>query len=102
MNFFKPQLDIGLSTNNIEPMLRFWRGEVGLMPGQLYSLRPGQSQHQHDALGTTVRINHFEAPLADTPPPGYLELLIAREGSNRALLDPDGNMIELMQRPQAA
>jgi lactoylglutathione lyase len=97
MNFFKPQLDVGLSTNSIDAVLRFWREEVGAVPGQLYSLRPGQHQHQHDLLGTTLRINHFETALPDTAPPGYYELVVARSGHSAALKDPDGNRVTLVE-----
>jgi lactoylglutathione lyase len=97
MNFFKPQLDAGLSTNNIDAVLRFWREEVGAVPGQIYSLRAGQSQHQHDLAGTTLRINHFEAALPQTPPPGYYELVVARPGRSASLKDPDGNRVSLVE-----
>jgi hypothetical protein len=96
MDFFKPQLDIGLSTNKIEPVLKFWREEVGVTPTRVYSLRPGQAQHQHDLNGTTVRINHFEADLPVTPPPGYFELVVPRDGAPRSLTDPDGNRVSLV------
>jgi hypothetical protein len=31
MNLAKPRIDIGLSTNRLEPMLAFWQGEAGYL-----------------------------------------------------------------------
>ena len=98
MDLAKPRVDIGLSTNNIEPMLAFWRGEAGLPFDHLLPIRPGLNQHRHDALGSVLKINHHEAALPDSPPCGYRELLVAREGltAPRAMTDPEGNQVTLV------
>lgn len=96
MDLAKPRLDIGLSTNNIQPVLAFWQNEAGVPFDHLLPIRKGQDQHRHDALGSVVKINHFTAPLQATPPSGYLELLIGREGKPRALSDPDGNKVSIV------
>jgi lactoylglutathione lyase len=96
MDFMKPRIDVGLSTNNIEPMLRFWQGEAGVPLDHAQAIRDGHTQHRHDALGSWVKINHFTAPISDKPPSGYLELLIARDGPVRRLTDPDGNRVSLV------
>jgi lactoylglutathione lyase len=98
MNLAKPRVDIGLSTNTLEPMLRFWQEEVGLPFDHLLKIRKGHDQHRHDALGTVVKINHHAEPLIEAPPSGYLELLIAREGLSapKAMTDPDGNKVSLV------
>lgn len=100
MKLAKPRVDIGLNTNNLEPMLAFWQIEVGLAFDHILPIRAGMKQHRHDALGSVVKINHFQAPLPDTPPSGYAELLIAREGlpTPRALRDPDGNRVTLVPK----
>lgn len=97
MELAKPRIDVGLSTNNLEPMLRFWQDEVGVPFDHLLKIRRGQDQHRHDVLGSVLKINHHAEPLPDTPPSGYRELIIAREGLDtpRTLVDPDGNRVTL-------
>lgn len=98
MQLAKPRFDIGLSTNALEPMLRFWQGEVGAVFDHVLPIRRGQDQHRHDLMGSVLKINHLAAPLPATPPSGYRELLIAREGlaAPRSLVDPDGNRVSLV------
>ncbi len=98
MDLAKPRVDIGLSTNDLEPMLAFWQGEAGIPFDHLLPIRRGQDQHRHDALGSVLKINHHAAPLPDAPPSGYLELLVARPGLDApvSLADPDGNRVSLV------
>lgn len=100
MQLAKPRFDIGLSTNNLEPMLAFWRHEVGAVFDHVLPLRPGFEQHRHDVLGSVLKINHLETPLPANPPSGYVELLIAREGlaEPKALADPEGNRVSLVPK----
>jgi lactoylglutathione lyase len=96
MEFSKPRIDVGLSTDNIEPMLQFWQSEAGVPLDEVQSPREGHTQYRHDALGSWVKINHFVGPLANKPPCGYLELLIARDDQPRSLVDPDGNRVSIV------
>jgi len=98
MNLAKQQVDIGLATNDIEPMLAFWQGEAGIPFDHLLKVRKGHNQHRHDALGSVLKINHQETPILDAPPGGYRELVIAREGltAPRPLQDPEGNRVTLV------
>ena len=98
MQLAKPRFDIGLATNDLEPMLAFWQGEAGIPLDHVLPIRRGQNQHRHDLLGSVLKINHHESPLPDTPPSGYRELLIAREGVTApvALTDPEGNRVTLV------
>ena len=98
MHLAKSRIDIGLATNNLQPMLRFWQDEVGVPFDHLLKIRPGMEQHRHDLMGSVLKINHRADPLPATPPSGYLELLIAREGLDqvRPLVDPDGNRVSLL------
>jgi lactoylglutathione lyase len=98
MDLAKPRVDIGLSTNDLEPMLAFWQGEAGVPFDHLLKIRRGHDQHRHDARGSVLKINHHEAPLPDAPPSGYRELILAREGLDapRALADPEGNRVTLV------
>jgi lactoylglutathione lyase len=97
MDLAKPRMDFGLSTNNLEPMLAFWQGEVGLPFDHLLKIRRGQDQHRHDALGSVIKINHLAEPLPEGPPTGYRELYIARAGlaAPKPMADPDGNRVTL-------
>lgn len=98
MHLAKSRLDIGLATNNLEPMLRFWQDEVGVPFDHLLKIRRGMDQHRHDLIGSVLKINHRADPLPASPPSGYAELLIAREGvaEARPLVDPDGNRVSLL------
>jgi len=98
MNLAKSRIDFGLSTNNLQPMLAFWQGEVGLPFDHLLKIRRGHDQHRHDALGSVIKINHSEEPYPEGPPTGYRELYLAREGlaEPKALVDPDGNHVTLV------
>jgi len=98
MKLAKPRVDIGLSTNDIAPMLAFWQGEAGAPFDHLLPIRRGQNQHRHDVLGSVLKINEHADPLPDNPPTGYRELLIARPGvaAPRELSDPEGNRVTLV------
>ena len=93
MQLAKPRVDIGLNTNNLEPMLAFWQGEAGIPFDHVLPIQPGMKQHRHDAKGSVLKINHYRDPLPDTPPSGYTALIVAWDGlaAPRALVDPDGN-----------
>jgi len=98
MQLAKPRVDIGLSTNDLAPMLAFWQGEAGIAFDHLLPIRPGHGQHRHDANGSVLKINHHAEPLPDAPPSGYRELIVARDGVSepRALRDPEGNRVRLV------
>jgi lactoylglutathione lyase len=98
MDLAKPRIDIGLSTNRLEPMLAFWQGEAGIRFDHLLPIRRGQDQHRHDVLGSVLKINHHAEPLPANPPAGYRELIVAREGLEApvALSDPEGNRVTLV------
>jgi lactoylglutathione lyase len=98
MKLAKPRVDIGLNTNNLEPMLAFWQNEAGVTFDYVLPIRKGVKQHRHDALGSVVKVNAHAEPLPVTPATGYVELLIAREGltSPKSLHDPDGNAVTLV------
>jgi catechol 2,3-dioxygenase-like lactoylglutathione lyase family enzyme len=100
MDLAKPCIDVGLSTDDLEPMLAFWQGEVGLKFDHLLAIRRGHGQHRHHANGSVVKINHHAQPLPATPASGYREVIIAREGLSTpsALTDPDGNRVSLVPK----
>jgi catechol 2,3-dioxygenase-like lactoylglutathione lyase family enzyme len=98
MELAKPRVDIGLSTNDLEPMLAFWQEQAGIPFDHLLKIRRGQDQHRHDALGSVLKINHHADPLPDSPATGYRELIVARPGltAPQPLADPDGNRVTLV------
>jgi catechol 2,3-dioxygenase-like lactoylglutathione lyase family enzyme len=100
MKLAKPRIDIGLRTNNVQPLLDFWQKEIGVPFDHLLPVRKGQNQHRHDLLGSVLKINELADPIPDTPPSGYHELLIAREGLSapQSSADPDGNRVTLVPK----
>jgi hypothetical protein len=98
MQLAKKVIDVGLSTNNLEPMLRFWQEEASLRFDQVLPVRRGQKQYRHDAQGSVIKLNHHTEPLPGAAPSGYRELIIARDGvqAPRLLFDPDGNRVRLV------
>ena len=98
MDLAKNHVDVGLFTNNLEPMLAFWQQQVGLRFEELLPTGGGNQQHRHAMNGSVLKLNHSRDPLPDAGPAGYRELVIAREGMSvvRQLTDPDGNRITLV------
>jgi hypothetical protein len=98
MQLAKNVIDVGLSTNNLVPMLRFWQHDVGLRFDHVLPVRRGQKQYRHDALGSVIKLNHHIEPLPAAAPSGYRELIIARAsvGTPCAMVDPDGNRMRLV------
>jgi len=97
MKLAKPHLDVGLFTNNEQPMLDFWQRQVGLPFEETLSLGGGVRQHRHAMNGSVLKLNAARDPLNDAPPNVYRELTIARPGiaAPTLLIDPDGNRIVL-------
>jgi catechol 2,3-dioxygenase-like lactoylglutathione lyase family enzyme len=93
MQLAKKRIDVGLSTNNLDPMLHFWQNDVGLRLDHVLPVRRGQKQYRHDAAGSVIKINHHVDQLPVAPPSGYRELIIARQdrAEPERLTDPDGN-----------
>ena len=98
MKLAKPRIDIGLFTNNIDAMLDFYQNEVGIAFDHALPLGGGRMQHRHDLAGSVLKINTSRTPIEETPPSGYDEILIAREGllGPKHMSDPDGNKVTLV------
>ena len=98
MQLAKNVIDVGLSTNNLEPMLRFWQQDVAIRFDYVLPVRRGQKQYRHDEQGSVIKLNHHAEPLPEAAPSGYRELIIAREGlqETRRMVDPDGNCVQLV------
>jgi catechol 2,3-dioxygenase-like lactoylglutathione lyase family enzyme len=100
MQLAKPVIDVGLSTNNLEPMLRFWQQDAGIRFDHVLPVRRGQKQYRHDEQGSVVKINHHLDSLPQAAPSGYRELVIGRESlrESQAMVDPDGNRVRLVPK----
>jgi catechol 2,3-dioxygenase-like lactoylglutathione lyase family enzyme len=98
MQLAKRVIDIGLSTNNLEPMLQFWQQDAAVRFDHVLPVRRGQKQYRHVEQGSVVKLNHHAGPLPEAAPSGYRELIIAREGvqTPRRMADPDGNRVQLV------
>ena len=100
MQLAKNVIDIGLSTDNLEPMLRFWQQDAAVRFDHVLPVRRGQKQYRHDEQGSVIKLNHHAEPLPEAAPSGYRELIIARDGlkTPRRMVDPDGNRVQLVPR----
>jgi catechol 2,3-dioxygenase-like lactoylglutathione lyase family enzyme len=100
MQLAKNVIDIGLSTNNLEPMLGFWQQDAAVRFDHVLPVRRGQKQYRHDEQGSVIKLNYHAEPLPEAAPSGYRELIIAREGlkTPRRMVDPDGNRVQLVPR----
>jgi len=98
MKLAKDVIDFGLYTNDREPMLAFWQGEVGLPFEENLPAGGGVHQLRHGMNGSVMKINHARDPLPEAGPSGYRELWIARPGleAERELVDPEGNRVRLV------
>ena len=98
MQLAKNVIDVGLSTNKLEPMLQFWQHDAGLRFDHVLPVGRGQKQYRHDALGSVIKLNHHTQPLPTAAPSGYRELIIARDSveKSQSMVDPDGNRVRLV------
>ena len=104
MRLAKPQLDIGLYTNQRQPQLDFWQSTVGLAFDHLGKLRGGVQQLRHHCGGSIIKVNHSRDALDGNQPTGMVGLVIAREecATRQELRDPDGNAVALVPKGEAA
>jgi predicted SnoaL-like aldol condensation-catalyzing enzyme len=95
MQLAKSVIDIGLSTNNLEPMLRFWQQDAAISFGHVLPVRRGQKQYRHDEQGSVIKINLHAEPLPRAAPSGYR---VAREDvkTPQRIIDLDGSPVQLV------
>ncbi|XOV87420.1 MAG: VOC family protein [Pseudomonadota bacterium] len=103
MKLAKDFIDIGLQTNQRDPMLTFWQQEVGLPYEELLKVGGGTHQHRHSLNGSVFKLNHVREPLPADDPTGYVKLHVARKGITAPveLTDPDGNQVVLVPEGHA-
>lgn len=98
MKLAKDAIDIGVYTNQLEPMLGFWQETIGLPYEELLKVGGGVHQHRLGLAGSVFKLNHSREPLRENRPAGYRELLIARPEitTPASHTDPDGNLVTLV------
>jgi len=91
----KDALDVGLFTNNLEPMLEFWQRNVGLGFDHLLKVGGGVHQHRHDHAGSVFKLNSIRDTLAPAPANGLCRLWVAlaNQKEPQEVSDPDGNAV---------
>ena len=96
MQLVKPALDIGLYTNDLDPMLAFWQQQAGLRFSELLPVGGGVHQHRHAIGDSVLKINHSRSP-GPTGASGLAQLALfnSQVKQPQRLHDPDGNAIEL-------
>lgn len=97
MDLAKPCLDVGLSTDTLEPMRAFYEGELGLPFEELLPVGGGVRQYRFGLNGSVLKLNHHRDPVAPAPT-GYRRLVVASPSvtSPRRLVDPDGLEVTLV------
>jgi len=98
MKLAKDCIDIGLQTNNLEPMLAFWRDTIGLPYEELLKVGGGTHQHRLNLNGAVFKLNSIRDLLPETGDTSYSELFIAKDAcvAPETLTDPDGNKVTLV------
>ena len=98
MNLARASLDVGLFTNNVGAMLRFYQDDVRLPFEESLPTGGGSRQHRHGLNGSVLKINESRDTLPTAAATGYKRLTIA---TNRVTApvetgDPDGNEVRLV------
>ncbi len=95
MKLAKLHVDDGLRARNVEPMLEFWQGAVGLRFEELLPTGSGNRQHRHGMNGSVLKLNESRDPAPDSPKTGYRGLWIADPARSDvlALVDPEENRV---------
>ena len=98
MNLAKPALDIGLYTNQLEPMLAFWQDDAHVGFSELLPLGGGVHQHRHAIGQSILKVNHPREPIDPGTPTGLQALTIFDRSISKSitLKDPDGNHLNLL------
>jgi predicted enzyme related to lactoylglutathione lyase len=100
MKLAKPNIDIGLFTNQRDQQLSFWKDVAGLDFDHTLKLGGGVLQHRFTMHGVVVKVNDARNPLPEQPVSAILGLSIAQEGlqQSETKIDPDGNTLTLVPK----
>ena len=94
----QPGFDLGYFTNDVAPMLAFWRDELESRQRGAGALQRRPRAVPPCAGGSILKINTAAHGVATDVPSGFRELYIARADLDapRTLHDPDGNPVTLV------
>jgi len=98
MDLARPQVDVGIFTNNIEKMRAFYSERLGLAYESMLPVGGGMRQFRYLANGSVIKLMDSRDPLRRRRPGGYETIMIAtpKVTHGEALADPDDNTIELV------
>ena len=98
MELARPQVDVGIFTNNIEELKAFYGETLGLAFESLLPVGGGFRQHRYLANGSVIKLMESREPLPRRHPGGYETLIIAtpKTSTPEALTDPDGNKVVIV------
>jgi catechol 2,3-dioxygenase-like lactoylglutathione lyase family enzyme len=98
MELARQTVDVGLFTNQLAAMQKFYGEEIGLQFESVMPVGGGYKQHRYLANGSVIKLMHTEEPLPRRHPGGYETIMIATPGVkiSKALADPDDNTVELV------
>ncbi|HEX4210212.1 MAG TPA: VOC family protein [Candidatus Binataceae bacterium] len=102
MELARQTVDVGLFTNQLAAMQRFYGEELGLQFESVLPVGGGYKQHRYLANGSVIKLMHTEEPLPRRHPGGYETIMIAssKVAGSRAFADPDDNTVELIPTGQ--
>ncbi len=101
MNLAKQALDVGLYTNQLDPMLAFWQNQAKVVFSEMLPVGSGVRQHRHAISESVLKINHQREPLNTNQPTGLSALTVHGAGKTQTLHDPDGNLVHLVAQQTA-
>jgi lactoylglutathione lyase len=98
MELARQTVDVGLFTNQLAAMQKFYGEELGLQFESVLPVGGGYKQHRYLANGSVIKLMHTDAPLPRRHPGGYETIMIAspKVKISKALADPDDNTVELI------
>lgn len=98
MELAKKTVDVGLFTNQLEEMQKFYGEELGLQFESVMPVGGGIKQYRYLANGSVIKLMHTHDPLPRRHPGGYEVVMIAtpKVTVGKAFADPDDNTIELL------
>ncbi len=95
ITFAKPAFDVGVFTNQLSPMRRFWAEDIGLVYQERLAVGGGIHQYRHAVGESVFKLNHARDSLPDAPPSPIERLWIADHDATAPTVhvDPDGNTV---------
>src|SRR5580700_2834244 len=90
--------DVGLLTTDVGPMVAFWHHERRLPVERVFEPSPGVTQYKLTMHGAVLKVNHVAAGAGPPARLGAVRLLrlVDDEIVEARLLDPDGNLVQLV------